>query len=87
MTHAEQLIRAIRRKAMTYGELEDMKVSTCPWKRLSETGHRYLRKGEQIVRKTGRDGLVRIGIAKAPKGEPCYFDTMGEKHRKEVHGR
>ncbi len=67
MTQAEQLIRAIRRKAMTYGDLEALKVSTCPWKRLSETGHRYLRTGETIVRKVGRDGLVRIGIGRAAK--------------------
>ena len=87
-THAEQLVQAIRHKAMTYGDLEALKVSTCPWKRLSEAGHRYLRKGEQIVRKTGRDGLVRIGIAKAPKGEPCYFDQTGQRDRKamERHG-
>lgn len=65
MTQAEQLIRAIRRKAMTYGDLEALRVSTCPWRRLSESGHLYLRPGEQIVRKVGRDGLVRIGVVRA----------------------
>lgn len=79
MTQAEQLVRAIRRRAMTYGDLEALRVSTCPWKRLEEAGHRFLKPGEQIVRKVGRDGLVRIGVAKV---EGCYFDTMGEKHRK-----
>ena len=64
MTQAEQLIRAIRRKAMTYGDLEALRVSTCPWRRLSESGHRFLRPGEAIVRRVGVDGLVRIGIAR-----------------------
>jgi hypothetical protein len=77
MTHAEQLIRAIRRKAMTYGDLEALRISTCPWKRLEEAGHRFLRDGEQITRKVGRDGLVRIGIDK-----PCFFSQQGEQDRK-----
>lgn len=64
MTQAEQLIKHIRRRPMTYLELEALKVSTCPWKRLSESGHRHLRPGEQIVRKVGKDGLVRIGLSR-----------------------
>jgi len=42
-------------------------------------GHRYLRDGEQIVRKPGKDGLLRIGIA---RNEPCYFFEAGERDRK-----
>ena len=76
MTQAEQLVKAIRRKAMTYGDLEALRISTCPWKRLEEAGHRFLRDGEQITRKVGRDGLVRIGIA---KDQPCYFSEEGAK--------
>lgn len=67
MTQAAQLIAAIRRtrgRGLTYLELELLRVSTSPWKRISEAGHRYLRAGEQIVRKTGRDGLVRIALAR-----------------------
>ena len=79
MTQAEQLVKAIRRKAMTYGDLEALRISTCPWKRLDEAGHRFLEPGEAIVRKTGRDGLVRIGIA---KDQPCYFAEQGAKDRK-----
>ena len=79
MTQAEILVRAIRRKAMTYGDLEAMRVSTCPWKRLSESGHLHLKPGERIVRKTGKDGLVRIGIA---KDAPCFFVEQGDKARK-----
>lgn len=66
MTQAEQIVNALRasRRGMTYLEMEALKVSACPWKRLSEAGHRYLRKGEQIVRRTGRDGLVRVCVVR-----------------------
>lgn len=65
MTQAHLLVNAIRRRPMTYLELEALKVSACPWKRISESGHRWLKAGEQIVRKTGRDGLVRIAVVRA----------------------
>lgn len=67
MTQAQQLINAIRRagrRGMTWGDIEALRVSTCPWVRIAESGHRFLRAGEQIVRKTGRDGLVRLSIAR-----------------------
>ena len=67
MTQAQQLINAIRQaraKGMTYGELQDLHVSTSPQKRLAEAGHRYLRAGELLARKTGRDGLVRFVVVK-----------------------
>ncbi len=64
MTQAEKIVRAIRRRAMTWGEIEALRVSTCPWVRLAESGHRFLQPGEQIVRRVGRDGLVRVGIAR-----------------------
>jgi hypothetical protein len=65
MTQAQALVNALRRRAMTYGELEALRISTCPWKRLSESGHMHLKAGEQIKRHTGRDGLVRISVVKA----------------------
>jgi len=67
MTQAHLLIDAIRRtrsKGMTYGELQDLHVSTAPHKRLAEAGHRYLKAGERLLRKTGRDGLVRFVVAR-----------------------
>ena len=67
MTQAAQLIAAIRRtrgKGMTYGELQDLHVSTAPHKRLEESGHRYLKAGERLDRKTGADGLVRFVVAR-----------------------
>lgn len=67
MTQAQRLINAIRsagHRGMTWGDIEALRVSTCPWVRIAESGHRFLRAGETIVRKTGRDGLVRLSIAR-----------------------
>jgi hypothetical protein len=70
MTHAEQLIRALRqsRKAMTYGDLEALRISSCPWKRLSESGHNYLRTGEQLDKYERKgDGLMVFKLVKPTK--------------------
>lgn len=67
MTQAQRLINAIRKarsRGLTYGELQDLHVSTSPHKRLSEAGHRYLRDGERLARKTGSDGLVRFCVVR-----------------------
>lgn len=67
MTQAAQIIAAIRRarsKGLTYLELEMLRISSSPWRRLSESGHRYLKAGERLTRKTGRDGLVRFVVAR-----------------------
>lgn len=67
MTQCAKLIHAIRRsgaKGMTYGDLEAMRVSTCPWKRLSEAGHLHLKEGERLSRFIGKDKLIRFRIAK-----------------------
>lgn len=68
MTQAEKLIKAIRAtrgRGLTYLELEMLRASSSPWKRLQEAGHRFLRAGEQLTRKTGPDGLKRFVIVKA----------------------
>lgn len=67
MTHAQQLVMAIRqagKRGLTDGDLEVLRISACPWKRLGESGHRYLRKGEQLIRRAGRDGLLRSVIVR-----------------------
>lgn len=68
MTQAERIINALRasRTGLTYGEMQDLHISTSPHRRLSpdERPERFLRKGERIVRKTGRDGLVRVAVVK-----------------------
>jgi hypothetical protein len=62
-TQAERLFVHLRRKAMTYGEMEALGISTCPWKRLEE-GRYLLREGEKLVR--GKRGdLVTWRVVKA----------------------
>lgn len=68
MTQASRLILAIRqsgKRGLTYGELESLRISTCPWKRIQESGYRYLKWNEVLGRKTGNDGLVRFYVFKA----------------------
>jgi hypothetical protein len=68
MTQAERLVSAIRRagkKGASWGELEALRISTCPWVRLKESGHRFLRSGERLASRIGRDGLVRNVIVRA----------------------
>lgn len=65
MTQAAQLIQAIRKsgkRGMTTLELEKLGISQCPWKRLTESGSRYLREGEMLERVEGKDGLRRYMI-------------------------
>lgn len=65
-TQAARLVDAIRRarRGLTWGEIEALRISTCPWVRLKESGHRFLRAGERIERKAGRDGLVRVCVVR-----------------------
>jgi len=61
MSHAEQLIKAIRRSrtGMTYGDLLALRISTCVHKRLAESAHRYLKPHEALQRQPRKsDGLV-----------------------------
>ncbi len=68
MTQAARLISAIRAAGpagLTYGELQDLHISTSPQKRLEEAGSRYLTEGEELQHKRGPDGLVRFVITQA----------------------
>ena len=63
MTHAAQLIEVMRgQRWWTTGDLEALRISQCPWRRLSESGHRWLKPGEYIARKVGPDGLLRMRV-------------------------
>lgn len=64
MTQAEKIVSALRKRWMSYLDLEMLRVSSCPWKRLSESGHRHLRPGERIDKKTGSDGLIRYRVVR-----------------------
>lgn len=70
MTQAQQLIAAIRaskKRGMTMLELEKLGISSCPWRRLSsdERPERWLKRGERLSRKVGKDGLVRFVLERA----------------------
>jgi hypothetical protein len=67
VTHQQELIAALRRNGpMTMMELERLGISSCPWRRLSddENPQKWLKGRERLARKTGKDGLVRIYIAR-----------------------
>lgn len=67
-TQAAQLVQALRKRQMTYGDLLALKVSTSPWRRLSESAHLYLRPNEKLERfKRQRDGLTVFKIVRATK--------------------
>lgn len=53
-TKGRQLIRLLKRCGMTYMEMLDMGISTCPWKRIQE----QLRPGEVLVKRKNARGLV-----------------------------
>jgi hypothetical protein len=63
MTQGQKLLQACRRKAMTYGDLLALGVSTCPHKRLAEA-RRYLKQGERLLRGTNKRGLVTFSVIK-----------------------
>lgn len=68
-TQAERLFVHLRRKAMTYGDMEALRISSCPWKRL-EDGQRHLKEGEQLVKGANKDGLVTFKVVKVK--EVCH---------------
>jgi len=66
-THAAQLVAAIRRsrRGMTYGDLQALRISTAPHKRLAESAHLYLRNHEELQRMPRKsDGLVMFRIVR-----------------------
>jgi hypothetical protein len=59
VTQAQKLVQALRLRPMTYGDLLALRVSTSPWRRLSESAHLYLKPHEKLTRfRRARDGLV-----------------------------
>lgn len=59
-TQGRRLIAALRRRAMTYGDMQDMKISTSPQKRVLES----LRDDEQVIKSKDARGLVRWRVVK-----------------------
>ena len=67
-THAQQLVRHLRKRAHTYGDLEALRISSCPWQRLKESAHLYLKPHEVLEKfKRKRDGLVVFKVTRATK--------------------
>lgn len=68
VTQAAKLVAALRKHPHTYGDLLALRISTSPWKRLSESAHLYLRPHERLDRfKRERDGLTVFKIVRATK--------------------
>lgn len=63
-TQAETLFRLLRRRAMTYLELQLTGISTSAWRRLSEEEHKLAPK-EKLVRKKDCAGRVAFRVVKA----------------------
>lgn len=58
MTQGRRLIDHLKRRAMTYGEMQALGISTSPQKRVAES----LYERERIIKTKGHDGLVRWNI-------------------------
>jgi hypothetical protein len=63
-TQAQHIVCELRRGWRTYGDLQALRLSQCPWKRISEAAHRFLAPGEVIKRKVGDDGLLRLRVVR-----------------------
>lgn len=57
MTKGQQLIAELRRRWMTYGDMQALRISTSPHKRVMEA-LRHLREGESLTKRINLDGLV-----------------------------
>ena len=55
MTQGRRLIDHLKRRAMTYGEMQELGISTSPQKRVMES----LYPGERVIKSIGRDKLTR----------------------------
>ena len=62
-TQGRRLIRELKRRAMTYGDMLALRISTSPQKRVAEC----LKPHELIVKKKRHDGLVTWRVVAATK--------------------
>ena len=68
-TQAARLVAYIRSYGAdgewpTYQQVLDSHISVCPWKRLAESGDKYLRAGERLVRGTDPLGRTTFQIVR-----------------------
>ncbi len=59
----DRLIAALRGAWLTYGEMQRLYVSTCPWRRVMERLQH--RPDLKLLKVRGEDGLIRWRVARA----------------------
>lgn len=64
MTQGRRLIKHLKRRAMTYGEMQLLGISTSPQKRVAEC----LYASERIIKTKGADGLIRWRVRRLQVG-------------------
>ena len=62
-TQGRRLIALLKRKSMTYGDMQALGISTSPQKRVMET----LRDDERVIKTKGASGLTRWRVVAATK--------------------
>jgi hypothetical protein len=62
-TQGRRLIAALKRRPLSYLEMNMLGISVCPQKRVVES----LRDGEQLVKATGPDGRLRWRVVSATR--------------------
>lgn len=65
MTQGRRLIEHLKRRAMTYGEMQALGISTSPQKRVAES----LYERESLVKTKGHDNLIRWRVRRLTAGE------------------
>lgn len=65
MTQGRRLIEHLKRRAMTYGEMQALGISTSPQKRVAES----LYERELLVKTKGHDNLIRWRVRRLTAGE------------------
>ena len=63
-SQSERLIQFLRGGWRTTGDMLMTGISVCPWKRVSEGAHLYLRKGEHLRKIRYRDGSMLYRVTR-----------------------
>lgn len=64
-TQGQKLVSILKRRWMTYGDMEDLKVSTCPWKRVKDA----IPEGHALSKRTNANGLIEWRIVRKREEE------------------
>ena len=66
MTQGRRLIEHLKRRAMTYGEMQALGISTSPHRRVAESLDETR---EKLVKTKGHDNLIRWRVRRLTAGE------------------